>query len=74
MNAASRAYAPGLPDEPPGALHSALMLALAALDSLRDVLLRQKRVCPYRAVGAALDLTLLPLAPAEVRDARARQR
>jgi uncharacterized membrane protein len=47
--------------------------ALAALDYLRDMLFVQKRVCPYCLVGAGINLALVPLALAEVRDARARR-
>lgn len=43
--------------------------AVGALDYLRDMLFREKRVCPYCVAGAALNLAMVPLAWCEVRDA-----
>jgi uncharacterized membrane protein len=42
--------------------------AVAGLDYLRDMLFKQKRVCPYCLLGAALNLAMVPLALREARN------
>lgn len=41
--------------------------AFSALEYLRDMIFKEKRVCPYCVTGAALNLSMVPLAWKELR-------